>query len=106
MEVRESHIFQIICLKCIDIWVFEGWSAPSAIGTAGLGVGTQIGAEVTDFLIVLNSRSVCSALPKCSVQNHPNSICHFIGYCKLAMSTFLSSFNLVLHRNLSWQQGL
>ncbi|KAF4623322.1 hypothetical protein D9613_002068 [Agrocybe pediades] len=33
------------------------WSAPSAIGTAGLGVGTQIGAEVTDFLIVLNSRA-------------------------------------------------
>ncbi|KAG2023137.1 hypothetical protein CC2G_000825 [Coprinopsis cinerea AmutBmut pab1-1] len=34
------------------------WSAPSAIGTGGLGVGTQAGAEVTDFLVVLNSRSV------------------------------------------------
>ena len=34
------------------------WSAPSAIGTAGLGVGGQAGAEMTDFLIVLNSRSV------------------------------------------------
>lgn len=34
------------------------WSAPSAIGTAGLGVGTQAGAEMTDFLVVLNSRSV------------------------------------------------
>ncbi|KAF9788556.1 DUF500-domain-containing protein [Thelephora terrestris] len=33
------------------------WSAPSAIGTAGLGVGTQAGAEMTDFLIVLNSHS-------------------------------------------------
>jgi len=33
------------------------WSAPSAIGTAGLGVGTQAGAEMTDFLIVLNTRS-------------------------------------------------
>ncbi|KAJ2919314.1 hypothetical protein MD484_g1092, partial [Candolleomyces efflorescens] len=33
------------------------WSAPSAIGTAGLGVGGQAGAEVTDFLVVLNSRS-------------------------------------------------
>ncbi|KAH8835851.1 hypothetical protein DL96DRAFT_1666466 [Flagelloscypha sp. PMI_526] len=31
------------------------WSAPSAIGTAGLGVGGQLGAEVTDFLIILNS---------------------------------------------------
>ncbi|KAJ3813052.1 hypothetical protein F5876DRAFT_35987 [Lentinula aff. lateritia] len=34
------------------------WSAPSAIGTAGLGVGGQLGAEMTDFLVVLNSRSV------------------------------------------------
>ncbi|KAJ7462770.1 hypothetical protein B0H11DRAFT_2160033 [Mycena galericulata] len=33
------------------------WSCPSAIGTAGLGVGGQLGAEMTDFLIVLNSRS-------------------------------------------------
>ncbi|KAF8912951.1 hypothetical protein CPB84DRAFT_1957355, partial [Gymnopilus junonius] len=33
------------------------WSAPSAIGTAGLGFGGQAGAEMTDFLVVLNSRS-------------------------------------------------
>ncbi|EJU00985.1 DUF500-domain-containing protein, partial [Dacryopinax primogenitus] len=33
------------------------WSAPSAIGTAGMGFGGQAGAEVTDFLVVLNSRS-------------------------------------------------
>ncbi|KZP00773.1 DUF500-domain-containing protein [Calocera viscosa TUFC12733] len=33
------------------------WSAPSAIGTAGMGFGGQAGAEMTDFLIVLNSRS-------------------------------------------------
>ncbi|KAG1749643.1 uncharacterized protein EDB91DRAFT_1108833 [Suillus paluster] len=33
------------------------WSAPSAIGSAGLGVGGQLGAEMTDFLIVLNSIS-------------------------------------------------
>ncbi|KAF8656395.1 hypothetical protein AX16_002580 [Volvariella volvacea WC 439] len=33
------------------------WSAPSAIGTAGVGGGVQAGAEMTDFLIVLNSRS-------------------------------------------------
>ncbi|KAG9287469.1 hypothetical protein G9A89_023841 [Geosiphon pyriformis] len=32
------------------------WSAPSAIGTGGMGFGGQIGAEVTDFVIVLNSR--------------------------------------------------
>ncbi|KAF8922224.1 hypothetical protein CPB85DRAFT_1266438 [Mucidula mucida] len=33
------------------------WSCPSAIGTAGIGFGAQTGAELTDFLIVLNSRS-------------------------------------------------
>ncbi|PFH54751.1 hypothetical protein AMATHDRAFT_38017 [Amanita thiersii Skay4041] len=33
------------------------WSAPSAIGTAGVGVGGQAGAEMTDFLVVLNSRA-------------------------------------------------
>ncbi|KAK7468623.1 hypothetical protein VKT23_003127 [Stygiomarasmius scandens] len=33
------------------------WSAPSAIGTAGIGLGGQAGAEMTDFLIVLNSKS-------------------------------------------------
>jgi len=33
------------------------WSAPSAIGSAGMGVGGQAGAEVTDFLIVLNTRA-------------------------------------------------
>ncbi|CCA75881.1 related to YSC84-protein involved in the organization of actin cytoskeleton [Serendipita indica DSM 11827] len=35
----------------------DTWSAPSAIGTAGMGFGGQAGAEVTDFLFVLNSRS-------------------------------------------------
>ena len=38
--------------------VLSAWSAPSAIGSAGLGVGGQAGAEMTDFLVVLNSRSV------------------------------------------------
>ncbi|EGO02744.1 hypothetical protein SERLA73DRAFT_176098 [Serpula lacrymans var. lacrymans S7.3] len=37
------------------------WSAPSAIGTAGLGVGGQAGAEMTDFLIVLNSQSAVAS---------------------------------------------
>jgi hypothetical protein len=41
------------------IHVWQGtWSAPSAIGTAGMGLGTQAGAEMTDVLIVLNSISV------------------------------------------------
>ncbi|PWN53823.1 DUF500-domain-containing protein [Violaceomyces palustris] len=33
------------------------WTAPAAIGIGGLGGGFNVGAEVTDFLIVLNSRS-------------------------------------------------
>jgi len=31
------------------------WSAPSCIATGGLGWGLQIGADLTDFVIVLNS---------------------------------------------------
>lgn len=34
-----------------------GWSAPSAIGTVGGGVGLQAGAEMTEFIIILNSRA-------------------------------------------------
>ncbi|KAJ1680281.1 hypothetical protein EV182_000299 [Spiromyces aspiralis] len=37
------------------------WSAPSAIGTAGVGVGGQIGGELTDFVMVLNTPSAVRA---------------------------------------------
>ena len=37
------------------------WSAPSAIGTAGFGAGLQIGAELTDFVIILNSDAAVQA---------------------------------------------
>ena len=33
------------------------WSAPSAIVTAGAGVGGQIGARLTDFVFVLNTKA-------------------------------------------------
>lgn len=33
------------------------WSAPSAIATAGAGVGGQIGFELTDFVFILNDAS-------------------------------------------------
>lgn len=33
------------------------WSPPSAIVTTGAGVGGQIGAELTDFVFILNSKS-------------------------------------------------
>lgn len=37
------------------------WSAPSAIGTAGVGWGAQIGGELTDFVIILNNRRAVDA---------------------------------------------
>ncbi|CEP07810.1 hypothetical protein [Parasitella parasitica] len=33
------------------------WSAPSAIMTGGMGFGGQVGAELTDFIMVLNTSS-------------------------------------------------
>lgn len=33
------------------------WSAPSAVGTGGLGVGGQLGAELSEFVIILTSKS-------------------------------------------------
>jgi lipid-binding SYLF domain-containing protein len=32
----------------------NGWSGPSAIGTGGAGFGFQIGAEVAEFVMILN----------------------------------------------------
>ncbi|KAI9360872.1 hypothetical protein DFJ73DRAFT_815267 [Zopfochytrium polystomum] len=37
------------------------WSAPSAIGTAGFGAGGQIGVELTDFVIILNTKEAVKA---------------------------------------------
>jgi len=39
----------------------KGWSAPSAIGTGGIGVGFQAGVEVTEFVIVLNTQEAVNA---------------------------------------------
>jgi len=38
-----------------------GWSAPSSVGTAGMGWGLQIGAQKTDTLIVLHDESQIAA---------------------------------------------
>ncbi|KAF1330490.1 Sh3 domain-containing protein, partial [Globisporangium splendens] len=37
------------------------WSAPSAIATAGVGWGAQIGGEITDFVIILNTKRAVDA---------------------------------------------
>jgi lipid-binding SYLF domain-containing protein len=42
----------------------HGWSGPSFIATGGAGWGLQIGAQVTDFVIVLNSDSAVQAFSR------------------------------------------
>ena len=42
----------------------HGWSGPSFIGTGGAGWGPQIGAQVTDFVIVLNNEQAVRAFSK------------------------------------------
>ncbi len=42
----------------------KGWSGPSAIGTGGAGFGFQIGAQVTDFIIVLNTPEAVDAFAR------------------------------------------
>jgi SH3 domain-containing YSC84-like protein 1 len=37
------------------------WSAPSCIATGGMGWGLQIGADITDFVVVLNSEDAVRA---------------------------------------------
>lgn len=37
------------------------WSAPSCIGTAAVGLGLQIGADLTEFVIVMNSEDAVKA---------------------------------------------
>lgn len=39
----------------------NGWSGPAAIGTGGAGFGFQIGAEVTEFVIILNTDAAVQA---------------------------------------------
>ena len=39
----------------------KGWSGPSAIGTGGAGFGLQIGAQVTEFVFVLNTNDAVKA---------------------------------------------
>jgi SH3 domain-containing YSC84-like protein 1 len=38
-----------------------GWSGPSFVGTGGAGWGAQIGAEITDFVFVLNTNAAVRA---------------------------------------------
>ncbi len=40
------------------------WSAPSAIALGGLGGGFEIGVELTDMIIVLNSEAALTSFSK------------------------------------------
>ncbi len=42
----------------------NGWSGPSFVGTGGAGAGFQIGAQVTDFIFVLNTDAAVRAFSK------------------------------------------
>jgi lipid-binding SYLF domain-containing protein len=42
----------------------RGWSGPSFIATGGAGWGLQIGAQVTDFVIVLNNDAAVRAFSR------------------------------------------
>ena len=42
----------------------HGWSGPSFIGTGGAGWGLQIGAQVTDFVFVLNNAEAVRAFSR------------------------------------------
>lgn len=37
------------------------WSAPSGIGTAGMGFGAEIGAQLINFMIILSSEAAVKA---------------------------------------------
>ncbi len=39
----------------------DGWSGPSAISTGGAGFGLQVGVQVTEFVIVLNTPDAVKA---------------------------------------------
>lgn len=42
----------------------NGWSGPSFIRTGGVGFGAQIGAQVTEFVLVLNTPEAVQAFTK------------------------------------------
>ena len=42
----------------------KGWSGPSMIGTGGAGFGFQVGAQVTEFVIVLNTPEAVEAFSR------------------------------------------
>ncbi|ORX74359.1 DUF500-domain-containing protein [Linderina pennispora] len=48
----------LVCARLPD----GTWSGPSAIGTAGAGIGGQIGAQLTEVVMILNNEDACQGL--------------------------------------------
>ena len=42
----------------------NGWSGPSAIGTGGAGFGFQVGAQASEFVIILNTNEAVKAFSR------------------------------------------
>lgn len=93
---------------------FVAWSAPSAIGSAGVGIGGQLGAEVTDFLVVLNSAAVklFSYLLRVTSSGQPAAgSCEFkvhvqcLSLMLICQKSFMSAGSLTLGGNLSVAVG-
>ena len=42
----------------------KGWSGPSAIGTGGIGFGFQVGVQISELVIVLNTPAAVEAFSK------------------------------------------
>lgn len=51
-------------LGVVIVKTANGWSAPSAIGMGGAGFGLQIGVQLNDFVIVLNTDDAVDAFSK------------------------------------------
>lgn len=41
-----------------------GWSGPAAIGTGGIGIGFQVGVQVSEYVIILNTQEAVNAFSK------------------------------------------
>jgi SH3 domain-containing YSC84-like protein 1 len=74
----------------------KAWSAPSAIGTAGMGIGSQAGAELTEFLFVLSE----SPPPAADMPFSQSAI-----DSKSAVRSFMSAGSVTLGGNLSFAVG-
>ena len=72
-------LFLVLFLVCdvstILIQPNGGWSAPSAIASAGMGWGAQIGGELTDFMIIIRTKGSCFIISLCEV--------YLRGHCSL-----------------------